>query len=168
MFTDDFHLRTLTPFLTAIAQLHPKVAIKSIVITLIDRLAAYAAREAESESAEERQKGEEEAAKRLTIEVKRVREQKALREAGGGEQGAEREETEGWGAAVEYMPNSEVKEEDKIDGVTPTRREEADSGIPVGKFRGIPNDVKLFEVFWGQIVQLIKVSRSFPASLYSF
>lgn len=27
----------------------------------------------------------------------------------------------------------------------------------VRKFRGIPEDVKLFEVFWGQIVDLIKV-----------
>jgi vacuolar protein sorting-associated protein 35 len=29
---------------------------------------------------------------------------------------------------------------------------------PVKKFRGIPEDVKLFEVFWQQVVQLIRVS----------
>lgn len=28
----------------------------------------------------------------------------------------------------------------------------------VRKFRGIPEDVKLFEVFWHQVVELIKVS----------
>jgi len=27
----------------------------------------------------------------------------------------------------------------------------------VKRFRGIPEDVKLFEVFWGQIVDLVKV-----------
>jgi vacuolar protein sorting-associated protein 35 len=30
-------------------------------------------------------------------------------------------------------------------------------GAPVKKFRGIPENVKLFEVFWEQIVALIKV-----------
>jgi vacuolar protein sorting-associated protein 35 len=30
----------------------------------------------------------------------------------------------------------------------------------VHKFRGIPEDVKLFEMFWEQVVQLIRVSRS--------
>ena len=44
VFTDEFHLHTLGPFLSATAQLHPKVNIKNIVISLIDRLAAYAAR----------------------------------------------------------------------------------------------------------------------------
>lgn len=28
---------------------------------------------------------------------------------------------------------------------------------PAKKFRGIPEDVKLFEVFWHQVVELIKV-----------
>ena len=32
----------------------------------------------------------------------------------------------------------------------------------VRKFRGIPEDVKLFEMFWEQVVQLIKVSRLGP------
>lgn len=43
VFTDEFHLHTLGPFLSATAQLHPRVNIKQIVIALIDRLAAYAA-----------------------------------------------------------------------------------------------------------------------------
>ncbi len=30
---------------------------------------------------------------------------------------------------------------------------------PVRKFRGVPEDVQLFEVFWKQVVELIKVSR---------
>jgi hypothetical protein len=31
-------------------------------------------------------------------------------------------------------------------------------GAPVRKFRGVPEDVQLFEVFWRQVVELIKVS----------
>jgi len=30
-------------------------------------------------------------------------------------------------------------------------------GIPIKKFRGIPENVQLFEVFWKQVVELIKV-----------
>ncbi|GAA5880935.1 hypothetical protein JCM1840_002101 [Sporobolomyces johnsonii] len=166
VFTDDFHLRTLSPFLSATAQLHPKVNIKSIVIALIDRLAAYAAREAENESPEERQRQEEEAAKRLLGAVRAQRERnraklKALEAGEGAAVGAaarEDEETEGWGAAVNVLPpgHEEPSEDDgKIEGQTPRRI----NGVGEGtgrKFRGIPEDVKLFEVFWAQVVNLIK------------
>ncbi|KAJ3722389.1 vacuolar protein sorting-associated protein 35-domain-containing protein [Lentinula raphanica] len=54
VFIDEFPLFSLGPFLTATAQLQPKVNIKAIVTALIDRLAAYTAREAESEDPERR------------------------------------------------------------------------------------------------------------------
>ncbi|GAA6036266.1 hypothetical protein JCM8097_006867 [Rhodosporidiobolus ruineniae] len=164
VFTAEFHLPTLAPFLRATAQLHPKVNIKHLVIALIDRLAAYAAREAENESPEERRRGEEEAARKLGEEVKRRR--RLAAEAAGGLAGGkqEEEETEGWGAAVNALPPSaqaaadaaaaKAKEDDgKIDGQTP--RALGPDG-QVRKFRGIPEDVKLFEVFWEQVVNLIK------------
>lgn len=44
VFHDDFHLHTLTEFLTATAQLQNEVDVKQIVISLIDRFANYAAR----------------------------------------------------------------------------------------------------------------------------
>ncbi|KAM0747958.1 vacuolar protein sorting-associated protein 35 [Meredithblackwellia eburnea MCA 4105] len=161
VFTDDFHLRTLGPFLSAVAQLHPKVAIKSIVIALIDRLAAYAAREAENESPEERQRQEEEAAKRLLGEVKRQREKARLAEMGvptSPTTSAQGEETEGWGAVVLRNgaggTGGDKEDDGKIDGQTPFATREFVGQVK--KFRGIPEDVKLFEVFWGQIVELIK------------
>ena len=133
--------------------MHPKVAIKSIVIALIDRLAAYAAREAENETPEERQKQEEEAAKRLAGLVKK---QRAKTNGSTGEV-VETEETEGWGAIVSLKIEDEGPVDDgKIDGVVPTIPERL-----VRKFRGIPEDVKLFEVFWHQIVELIKGSLSY-------
>lgn len=73
VFPDDFHLRTLGPFLSACAQLHPKVNIKQIVISLIDRLAAYAAREAENDSPDEIRRQEEEASRRLADKTKEMR-----------------------------------------------------------------------------------------------
>ncbi|KAJ9061763.1 retromer complex subunit Vps35 [Entomophthora muscae] len=48
VFQDDFHLRTLTPFLASIANLHPSLSTKNIVISFIDRLSAYASRESHS------------------------------------------------------------------------------------------------------------------------
>lgn len=50
VFSDEFHLKTLQLFLNATAQLHHKVNIKLIVIALVDRLAAYAAREADADA----------------------------------------------------------------------------------------------------------------------
>jgi len=73
VFPDELHLRTLGPFLSACAQLHPKVNIKQIVIALIDRLAAYAAREAENDSAEEIKSKEEEAARQLAEKTRQMR-----------------------------------------------------------------------------------------------
>lgn len=73
VFPDDFHLRTLSPFLSACAALHPKVNIKQIVIALIDRLAAYAAREAENDSPEEIKRQEEEASRRLAEKTRQMR-----------------------------------------------------------------------------------------------
>ncbi|GAA6007594.1 hypothetical protein JCM11491_004219 [Sporobolomyces phaffii] len=148
VFTDDFHLRTLSPFLSATAQLHPKVNIKSIVIALIDRLAAYAAREAENESPEQRAREEEEQAKKLLITVRRQRERTRLdrdRAAAKQTPAEAEEETEGWGAAVHAVPPPSRAVDDVVIG----------DGTGE-KYRGIPADVKLFEVFWTQVVTLIK------------
>lgn len=156
VFTAEFHLSTLAPFLRATAQLHPKVNIKHLVIALIDRLAAYAAREAENESPEERRAGEEEAKRRLGEEVRKRREAARgaqVQEKPRGEDG----ENEGW-AGTGDLPPHEVKEDDGlIDGQKP--RLLGEDGL-VRKFRGIPEDVKLFEVFWEQVVSLIKVRSS--------
>ncbi|GAA5960942.1 hypothetical protein JCM3765_007549 [Sporobolomyces pararoseus] len=148
VFTDDFHLRTLSPFLSATAQLHPKVNIKSIVIALIDRLASFAAREAENESPEIRAKQEEEQAKKLLKQVRKQRERNRLEKEAKELNLKAEEETEGWGAAVNVLPppGEQVEEE----------HQELVGDGSGKKYRGIPQDVKLFEVFWQQVVNLIK------------
>ncbi|KDQ17518.1 hypothetical protein BOTBODRAFT_29698 [Botryobasidium botryosum FD-172 SS1] len=159
VFTDDFHLHTLGPFLSATAQLHPKVNIKQIVISLIDRLAAYAAREAENEDPEETRRQEEAAARRLAERV-RLQKQQRNREKSSEATDSEITHTDGWGS-----PRSPVIAEGTVNGngigIGDVDTEKASKGkeregAPVKKFRGIPENVKLFEVFWHQVVELIK------------
>ena len=180
VFTDDFHLHTLGAFLGACANLHPRVNIKNIVIALIDRLAAYAAREAENEDPDEKKKQEEEAAKRLAERVKGARGKGKTVEAGKKSVVAPAEAAEWAGGADEDADadkevSSPVKEkengetltsglskddgEEKKEGTKAEQQGEKETKTAdvVKKFRGIPEDVKLFEVFWEQVVQLIKV-----------
>ncbi|WWC58657.1 uncharacterized protein I303_101201 [Kwoniella dejecticola CBS 10117] len=195
VFTDDFHLHTLTPFLGACAQLHPRVNIKSIVIALIDRLAAYAAREAENEDPEEKKKGEEEAARRLAEKIKDSRGKgKKVDSAEKNPQSPKPPtpkpaEADEW-ANANSTTTSPKPAEDNIAGTSskvtsPTKENgngEASTSSPkpnadekkdgvseekpkeegVKKFRGIPEDVKLFEVFWQQVVELIKARPDLP------
>ncbi|KAJ6606670.1 vacuolar protein sorting-associated protein 35 [Mycena vulgaris] len=165
VFTDEFHLHSLGPFLSATAQLHPKVNIKQIVIALIDRLAAYAAREAENEDPEETKRQEEAAARRLAEKVKY---QKArARENGINGVVSPPSEANAWGAPP--TPRSSVESEqpptaDALDGtndenpvnVTAETEKPVASASTARKFRGVPEDVQLFEVFWQQVVELIK------------
>ncbi|ODO11728.1 hypothetical protein I350_00512 [Cryptococcus amylolentus CBS 6273] len=167
VFTDDFHLHTLTPFLGACAQLHFRVNIKQIVIALIDRLAAYAAREAEDEDPEEKRKGEEEAAKRLAEKVKGARGKGKKVEDG--ERGvapvAKPVEADEWAGEADGKTSTPPKEEANGELSKPVeeKKEGEEEAVTekmteehTKKFRGIPEDVKLFEVFWTQVVELIK------------
>ena len=155
--------------------MHPKVNIKQIVIALIDRLAAYAAREAENEDPEETKRQEEAAARRLAEKVKQAR---GGRQNGYSATSPTTESTPGisneWGSP----PTSPVTAE-KPEPAPPTangttedgdaekseKGKEKASAEPeqVKKFRGVPENVKLFEVFWHQVVELIKVSRLLSA-----
>jgi Vacuolar protein sorting-associated protein 35 len=70
--TDDLHLRTLDPFLSATAKLNPGVNINEIISAMIDRLADYATQEAELEDPEERKRNED-AVTRLAEQVRKIR-----------------------------------------------------------------------------------------------
>jgi len=171
VFTDEFHLHTLGPFLSATAQLHPKVNIKQIVIALIDRLASYAAREAESEDPEETKRQEELAAKRLAEKVKsqkvRARENGVYRASSPTSPVAS--EINAWGSPPTPMTAS-ISSDSEKSSIPDTPATATDTsfdekvngkgkdkeGAPVRKFRGVPEDVQLFEVFWKQVVELIK------------
>jgi len=173
VFTDEFHLHTLGPFLSATAQLHPKVNIKQIVIALIDRLASYAAREAENEDPEETKRQEEAAARRLAEKVKlqkaKVRENGLHRAAS---PTSPTSETDAWASPRTPTTAVGVTDSEKSPSATPSDasfdeklgKGKEKEGTSVRKFRGVPEDVQLFEVFWKQVVELIKVGCSFCLS----
>ena len=142
------------------------------MIALIDRLAAYAAREAENEDPEETKRQEEAAARRLAEKVKARRQQ--IGTVNGSDVNESTTTLTGsseWGSAqtpTVAETASVVTEETTVNGTTEEApAEKADKGkeregSPVRKFRGIPENVKLFEVFWQQVVELIKVrSKAF-------
>lgn len=128
VYPDDYHLRTLDQLLSAIAKLNPHVNVKQIVIQLIDRLANFAAREAENDSPEERARKEEDAAKTLAKKVASIR----LNSTGFN--------SEEPGSTAEHSPQEASQP----------------SSATNEKFRGIPVDVKLFEIFWEQITSLVR------------
>lgn len=127
--------------------------IKQIVSALIDRLASYAAREAENEDPEEVRKQEEAAAKRLAEKVRRARESN-----GSGispvSPGAGANE---WGKGSVDGLNEDTSVRESVTVSVDEGKGKEKEGTPPKKFRGIPEDVKLFEVFWQQVVELIKV-----------
>ncbi|KAI9010096.1 vacuolar protein sorting-associated protein 35 [Hyaloraphidium curvatum] len=107
VFHDDLHLRTLDQFLSATAQLQRQVNVKQIVISLVDRFAAYAARSREEEEA---------------------RRKEVLKSA----------QTEGPEAVAKLQEEFAEK-----------------------PLTGVPDDVKLFDVFWTQIAELVKQRPEF-------
>ena len=149
--------------------MHPKVNIKQIVISLIDRLAAYAAREAESEDPEETKKQEEAAARRL---AEKVRIQKAKLRANTstpGDNGVQNADVDVWSSESQSPTSAPAKDAEDLSQVTQSvnleLHDDGKGDITARKFRGIPESVKLFEVFWQQIVELIKVSVcSYPST----
>jgi vacuolar protein sorting-associated protein 35 len=195
VFTDEFHLHTLGPFLSATARLHPKVNIKQIVIALIDRLAAYAAREAESEDPEETKRQEEAAARRLAEKVKTQKTKTR------GENGIRSQfsppssptaivhaEANAWGAgstpqspvtspsamlsptdsekSYPLPPETPTTEGSFVDEKSVGVKGKEKEGGTINKFRGVPENVQLFEVFWKQVVELIKVGASSVVVLF--
>ena len=161
-------MHTLGPFLSATAQLHPKVNIKQIVIALIDRLASYAAREAESEDPEETKRQEEAAARRLAEKVKFQKERARENAHRAASPTSAAPEANAWGVPTSPATTFSESEKSPVLPTTPSSnideklgKGKDKEGSPVRKFRGVPEDVQLFEVFWKQVVELIKVHTSF-------
>lgn len=173
MFPDEFHLNTLDQLLPAIARLNPHVNIKAIVIGLMDRLSAYAEREAESESPEARQKSEEEATVKLLEKLRLSKESKSSGAKGdkGGKAGPEQtngEQANGHkpakassledGATTEVnSPTDDGSATEVDDKSTAT---DGDTEQPSSREnRGIPEDIRLYEIFYNQVTHLVLAQR---------
>lgn len=106
----------------------------------MDRLSAYAAREAETVTSETRQKNEEEATEKLFERLKISSETES----------AKAPEHQN-GDASDATSQATTAVEPEADAVS-----ESNAGKRV---RGIPDDIKLFEIFNEQVQSLVKLQR---------
>ncbi|EXJ93691.1 hypothetical protein A1O1_02083 [Capronia coronata CBS 617.96] len=150
VFPDEYHLHTLDQLLSAIARLNPHVDMKKIVIGLMDRLSTYAQREAEGSSAEEKRKAEEDAAIRMLEKVDLNKDSKPSATAA---TTADQETPHTNGNEPKSPTDSQPTESEPLTpATTATNGEKSGSGIA---------DVKLFEIFYDQVVNLVK-TRGLP------
>jgi len=150
VFPDEYHLHTLDQFLSATARLNPHVNIKAIVIGMMDRLAAYATREAGEQSPEQREQAEEEATTKL-LERLRVSKESKSEDTTPPQSNGDQEQD---GTPTEQ--EAEVQKDNKKDAehVEDAAESEVDS-----KARGIPENARLFEIFNEQVMNLVSMQR---------
>jgi vacuolar protein sorting-associated protein 35 len=145
--------------------------VKQIVISLIDRLAGFAAREAENESPDERRAQEEELSRRLAERIKLTRDKLSSQEYVTGSSSTGLPQERFLGASSTDNPththkNTSDSADEKQQSIKMGNNDDT-TLQPNRKFRGIPSDVPLFEIFWQQAVQLISVGAClFCSSLY--
>ena len=134
--------------LSAISRLNPHVDMKKIVIGLMDRLSTFAQRESENLSPEEKQKAEEEATIRLMEKMQISKDKKPEPAQENGE------------AASAAQTNGTKAEEAPSDANESTISEAttAVNGDGAAKSSKPPSvtDVKLYEIFYDQVVNLVK------------
>ena len=158
VFPDEFHLNTLDQLLSAIARLNPHVNIKAIVIGLMDRLSSYAAREAELESTEDRKHAEEQAATRLLEKLRISKEHEKPQAMAAMAEGKQTNGEQVNGDKQTETPSSEIQGQPNEDSKHDANSENGDKTTS-SKSRGIPKDVKLYEIFYEQVVNLVNAQR---------
>ncbi|KAK5169453.1 retromer complex subunit Vps35 [Saxophila tyrrhenica] len=154
VFPDEFHLHTLDQLLAATARLNPHVNVKAIVVALMDRLSAYAQREAETQSPEDRQKQEEESVaalmQKLSVSKSQQESASAAKPSEDGEPAANGDAEDS--AEHPATPGAPEEQPDAEPAQSHTNGES-------NKHRGIPDNVKLFEIFYEQVVHLVGMQR---------
>ncbi|EOD46124.1 putative vacuolar protein sorting-associated protein 35 protein [Neofusicoccum parvum UCRNP2] len=158
VFPDEFHLHTLDQFLSATARLNPHVNVKAIVISLMDRLSAYAGREADAETPEQRKQNEEEATAKLLEQLRISKDAKSAEppKQQNGENG-DSEHDEGEEGSIAPSESTTVAPSEATEDTTTTEATAVDGEVK--KHRGIPENVKLFEIFYEQVAALVKMAR---------
>lgn len=128
---------------------------KAIVISLMDRLSAYAGREADAETPEQRKQIEEEACAKLLEQLRISKDAKAAEPPNqqNGENG-DADHEDGEDASIAPSESTEVA---PSEATAETEATAVDGEIK--KHRGIPENVKLFEIFYEQVAALVKMAR---------
>ncbi|KAL1836383.1 hypothetical protein VTJ49DRAFT_5221 [Mycothermus thermophilus] len=155
VFPDEFHLHTLDQFLGAVSRLNPHVNVKAIVIGLMDRLSQYAERESQNEPEEDREKMEEEALARLLgkISLDAASAQDSNVASATDSAGPEN----GDSAAEDAVSTAETQTASVAE--TEATATNGDEEQPAKKRRGIPENVPLYEIFFGQVKNLVQAQH---------
>jgi vacuolar protein sorting-associated protein 35 len=152
VFPDEYHLNTLDQLLPAIARLNPHVNIKSIVVGIMSRLSNYAEADSEKPASEDRQKAEDEAIAALMEKTRLDKEAKAAKEEASPQANGESDESK---AGDESAKGAEsIGDESTI-----AAESNAGDDKTEPKKKGIPPNVKLFEIFYGQVAHLVQAQR---------
>ncbi|KAB8289639.1 hypothetical protein EYC80_010553 [Monilinia laxa] len=169
VFPDEYHLHTLDQFLAAVSRLNPHVNMKVIVIAMMDRLSAYAARESESSSGVDREKLEQEAVAKLLETTRLNKESKAVESQPESTPAPESSETNGDPPSMETngaSSDSKPKEENEDSlSVAPTEvetqstAETIDKDVTNDKPNAVPDNIKLYEIFFDQVMHLVASQR---------
>lgn len=171
VFPDEFHLHTLDQFLGAVSRLNPHVNVRAIVIGLMDRLSAYAEREAQNEAVDDKAKFEENALAQLLEKIKlgKTEEQQgapapsspkndapdASIANGNGEQASD-----DTASTTATLTKEDDEEAASSVAETDTTAVEGDDGEDeTRRRRGIPEDVRLYEIFFGQVKNLVQAQH---------
>lgn len=159
VFPDEYHLHTLDQFLAAVSRLNPHVNVKTIVIALMDRLSSYAARESEAVPVENRQKIEEDAIAKLLERVKIGQEKKAE-----GPEPAPADNKDGQPATNGEAPPKAADAESTISEAETKAEEPVNDTDEIDrtngkKNKGIPEDIKLYEIFFEQVMNLVSAQH---------
>ncbi|TKA71314.1 hypothetical protein B0A55_07140, partial [Friedmanniomyces simplex] len=152
VFPDEFHLHTLDQFLSATARLNPHVNVKAIISGLMDRLSSYAAREAEGQSSEDRQKREEESVTALLERLKVSHDtpkEDGVKPKDNGDPTTGESTTASDETAVTAPPADSTPQDESPPHTN------GESNQP----KGIPDNVKLFEIFYEQVVHVVGMQR---------
>ncbi|KAI2609567.1 vacuolar protein sorting-associated protein 35 [Hypoxylon fragiforme] len=166
VFPDEFHLHTLDQFLAAVSRLNPHVNVKAIVIGLMDRLSAYAERESQEEVSDDRAKLEEDALATLLEKVRLTKDQQeakptpdeASTEPNGDHANAEPAEHAEGSTSAESESN--LPDTPATDAETTANENDSDeSSQTTKKQRGIPPNIKLYEVFFDQVNNLVNAQH---------
>ncbi|KAK3947932.1 vacuolar protein sorting-associated protein 35 [Pseudoneurospora amorphoporcata] len=156
VFPDEFHLHTLDQFLAAVSRLNPHVNVKGIVIGLMDRLSDYAEREAQNEEDEDRGQLEEEA---LTKLLERVKLAKSAAEAEETSAPTPEAPENGEHAGADVVSTDETENAEPAVAETEATPTNGDEPEPTKKHRGIPENVPLYEIFFGQVKNLVQAQH---------
>ena len=128
----------------------------------MDRLSSYAARESELEPPEDREKSEQEATVRLLEKLKIAREKKPEINAAENASKEVNGEHANGDKAVDLSENEAHKEPNEETKSPPEATNEAVDATEqalLKKKRGIPDNVKLYEIFYDQVTNLVNAQR---------